>query len=158
MPRSTDPLVIGRVIGDVLEPFTSSIPLRVIYNNCSAIINCCELKSSQIVRQPRVEVGGDDLRTFYTLIMVDPDAPSPGDPNQREYLNCLPIFPKLIAMVGPSSLQPWLPSAPCSFKSTAMAAHHCSTKLQRHHCVYLPAPRSTKSATPSKHPSSLIFA
>ncbi|RDY14760.1 Protein HEADING DATE 3A, partial [Mucuna pruriens] len=79
MPRSTDPLVIGRVIGDVLEPFTSSISLRVLYNNCPEVINCCELKPSQIVNKPRVEIGGDDLRTFYTLVMVDPDAPSPGE-------------------------------------------------------------------------------
>ncbi|MCL7029066.1 hypothetical protein MKW94_003194 [Papaver nudicaule] len=27
------------------------------------------------------------MRTFYTLIMVDPDAPSPSDPRLREYLH-----------------------------------------------------------------------
>ncbi|KAK7295826.1 hypothetical protein RJT34_18738 [Clitoria ternatea] len=90
MPRSgSDPLVIGRVIGDVLEPFTSSVSLRVVYNNSSQVINCCELKPSQIVTQPRVEIGGDDFRTFYTLVMVDPDSPSPGNPDQREYLHWL---------------------------------------------------------------------
>ncbi|TKY64760.1 TWIN SISTER of FT [Spatholobus suberectus] len=89
MPRSTDPLVIGHVIGDVLEPFTSCVSLRVIYDNCSEVINCCELRPSQIVNQPRVEVGGDEFRTFYTLVMVDPDAPSPGNPIQREYLHWL---------------------------------------------------------------------
>ncbi|KAJ1391394.1 Phosphatidylethanolamine-binding, conserved site [Sesbania bispinosa] len=89
MPRSTDPLVIGRVIGDVLDSFTSSVSMRVVYNNSSDVISCCELKPSQIVNQPRVDIGGDDFRTLYTLIMVDPDAPSPGDPNQREYLHWL---------------------------------------------------------------------
>ncbi|ESW11121.1 hypothetical protein PHAVU_008G003700 [Phaseolus vulgaris] len=90
MPRSTNPLVIGGVIGDVLEPFTSSVSLRILYNNIgSEVINCCELKPSQILNQPRVEIGGDDLRTLYTLVMVDPDAPSPGNPNQREYLHWL---------------------------------------------------------------------
>uniref|UniRef100_A0A3Q7GPH4 Flowering locus T n=1 Tax=Solanum lycopersicum TaxID=4081 RepID=A0A3Q7GPH4_SOLLC len=39
--------------------------------------------------QPKVYIGGDDLRTFYTLIMVDPDAPSPSNPNLREYLHWL---------------------------------------------------------------------
>lgn len=70
MPRSSDPLVVGRVIGDVLEPFTRSISLRVVYNNGVEVINSCELKPSQIINQPRVEVGGDDLRTFYTLVPI----------------------------------------------------------------------------------------
>ncbi|KAK7295825.1 hypothetical protein RJT34_18737 [Clitoria ternatea] len=90
MPRSTDPLVIGSVIGDIVDPFTSSISVRIIYNNNIEVINCCQLRPSQILNRPRVEVGGDDLiRTLYTLVMVDPDAPSPGNPNQREYLHWL---------------------------------------------------------------------
>ncbi|KAG4923002.1 hypothetical protein JHK86_051815 [Glycine max] len=89
MPRSTDPLVIGGVIGDVLEPFTSSVSMGIVYNNCPQVINCCELKPSKILNRPRIEIGGDDLRTFYTLVMVDPDAPSPGNPTQREYLHWL---------------------------------------------------------------------
>ncbi|KAF8027781.1 hypothetical protein BT93_E0644 [Corymbia citriodora subsp. variegata] len=86
--RDRDPLVVGRVIGDVLDAFTRSISLRVIYNN-REVNNSCELKPSQVVNQPRIEIGGDDLRTFYTLVMVDPDAPSPSDPNLREYLHWL---------------------------------------------------------------------
>ncbi|GMH11419.1 hypothetical protein Nepgr_013260 [Nepenthes gracilis] len=86
MPRERDPLIVGRVVGDVLEPFTRSIPLRVIYTS-REVANGCELRPSQVDSQPRVEIGGDDLRTFYTLIMVDPDAPSPSDPNLREYLH-----------------------------------------------------------------------
>ncbi|XP_057470638.1 protein HEADING DATE 3A-like [Actinidia eriantha] len=88
MPRERDSLVVGRVIGDVLDPFTRSIGLRVTYNN-KEVSNGCELKPSQVVNQPRVDVGGDDLRTFYTLVMVDPDAPSPSNPNLREYLHWL---------------------------------------------------------------------
>ncbi|XP_061359472.1 protein VERNALIZATION 3-like [Gastrolobium bilobum] len=101
MPRSMDPLVLGRVIGDILDPFTSSVSLRIVYNNNNTeAINCGELKPSQIVNQPRVEVGGHDFRTFYTLIMVDPDAPSPCDPNQREYLHWL--VSNIPATTGPS--------------------------------------------------------
>ncbi|KAI3421408.1 CULLIN_2 domain-containing protein [Psidium guajava] len=85
--RDRDPLVVGRVIGDVLDAFTRSISLRVIYNNNREVNNSCELKPSQVVNQPRIVIGGDDLRTFYTLVMVDPDAPSPSDPNLREYLH-----------------------------------------------------------------------
>ncbi|KAK7304307.1 hypothetical protein VNO77_45175 [Canavalia gladiata] len=87
MPRTVSPLVVGRVIGEVLEPFASSVPLRVIYNYNKEVINSGELKPSQIINHPRVDIGGDDLRTLYTLVMVDPDAPSPSDPNMREYLH-----------------------------------------------------------------------
>nr|AFB71092.1 flowering locus T 3 [Xanthium strumarium] len=88
MARGRDPLVVGRVIGDVLDGFTKSINLTVSYND-REVTNGCELKPSQVVNQPRVEIGGDDLRAFHTLVMVDPDAPSPSDPNLREYLHWL---------------------------------------------------------------------
>ncbi|XP_071702258.1 protein HEADING DATE 3A-like [Rutidosis leptorrhynchoides] len=88
MPRERDPLVVGRVIGDVLDSFTKSINLSVSYND-REVSNGCELKPSQVVNQPRVDIGGDDLRAFHTLVMVDPDAPSPSDPNLREYLHWL---------------------------------------------------------------------
>lgn len=68
MPRSTNPLVISRVIGDVLEPFTSSVAMRIVYNNNTEVVNCSELKPSQIINQPRVDIGGNDLRTLYTLV------------------------------------------------------------------------------------------
>ncbi|KAG5237370.1 hypothetical protein OIU77_013707 [Salix suchowensis] len=88
MPRDREPLSVGRVIGDVLDPFTRSISLRVNYNS-REVNNGCELKPSHVVSQPRVDIGGEDLRTFYTLVMVDPDAPSPSNPNLREYLHWL---------------------------------------------------------------------
>ncbi|KAK4745733.1 hypothetical protein SAY87_012045 [Trapa incisa] len=66
MPRDGDPLVVGRVIGDVLDPFTRSISLRVSYST-REVTNGCEMKPSQVVSQPRVDIGGQDLRTFYTL-------------------------------------------------------------------------------------------
>ncbi|PIA29709.1 hypothetical protein AQUCO_05800072v1 [Aquilegia coerulea] len=87
MPRERDPLVVGRVVGDVLDPFQRSLQLGVFYGN-REINNGCELKPSVVVSQPRVEIGGDDL-TFYTLVMIDPDAPSPSDAHQREYLHWL---------------------------------------------------------------------
>lgn len=71
MPGKTiNPLVVGRVIGDVLDPFTSSISMRVLYNNNKEVINSGEFKPSQIINQPRVDIGGDDLRTLYTLVFV----------------------------------------------------------------------------------------
>ncbi|KAK2359308.1 hypothetical protein P8452_63542 [Trifolium repens] len=84
--KSTNPLVVGGVIGDVLDPFTNSVSLRVIYENNKEVFNSGELKPSQIVNPPRVQVGGNDIRTLYTLVMLNPDAPSPSDPNMGEYL------------------------------------------------------------------------
>jgi len=67
MARETDPLVVSRVVGGVLNPFTRSTPLRVIYAS-REVTNVREFKPSQVVNQPRVEIGGNDLRTFYTLV------------------------------------------------------------------------------------------
>ncbi|KAJ4793314.1 Flowering locus T [Rhynchospora pubera] len=86
--QRADPLVVARVIGDVLDPFVRAAPLRVTYGS-REVNNGCELKPSQVVNKPRVDVGGNDLRTFYTLVMVDPDAPSPSEPNHRETLHWL---------------------------------------------------------------------
>lgn len=66
MVRHRDPLVVGGVVGDVLDPFSPSIGLRIVYGR--NLTNGCGLKPSQVVQPPRVDVGGDDLRTFYTLV------------------------------------------------------------------------------------------
>ncbi|RYQ88155.1 hypothetical protein Ahy_B09g095531 isoform B [Arachis hypogaea] len=96
---SKDPLVVGRVIGDVLDPFESSIPIRVTYNNRD-VCNGCEFKPSQVVHQPRVAIGGVDLRNLYTLVAVNPDAPSPSNPSLREHLHWL--VTDIPATTGPS--------------------------------------------------------
>ncbi|XP_048502480.1 protein FLOWERING LOCUS T-like isoform X2 [Beta vulgaris subsp. vulgaris] len=83
-----DSLVVGQVIGDVLDPFTRSATLRVIYES-REVINACEFKPSQVVNPPRIEILGNNARALYTLVMVDPDAPSPGSPTEREYLHWL---------------------------------------------------------------------
>nr|WPN08178.1 flowering locus T [Hemerocallis fulva] len=82
----TDPLIIGRVVGDVLDPFTKSNTFRIFYSS-REVTNGREFKPSQVVHQPRVEIGGNDHMTFYTLVMVDPDAPSPSNPHLREYVH-----------------------------------------------------------------------
>ncbi|RIA04728.1 hypothetical protein BRARA_K01007 [Brassica rapa] len=69
-----DPLVVGRVVGDVLECFTRSIDLRVTYGQ-REVTNGLDLRPSQVLNKPRV--------------MVDPDVPSPSNPHLREYLHWL---------------------------------------------------------------------
>lgn len=69
MNLERDPLVLGRVIGDVLDRFTRSVTLRVTYGSRD-MGNGREFKPSQVVNQPRVEVGGTDLRNLYTLVRI----------------------------------------------------------------------------------------
>ncbi|KAK9938831.1 hypothetical protein M0R45_015549 [Rubus argutus] len=68
MARMSDPLVVGRVIGDVVDYF------------------------SPITTKPKVEVHGGDLRSFFTLVMTDPDVPGPSDPFLKEHLHCQPTY------------------------------------------------------------------
>nr|CAI61980.1 TERMINAL FLOWER 1 protein [Impatiens balsamina] len=83
---STEPLAVGRVIGDVIDPFVLAVKMLVTYNN-KQVYNGYELFPSQITSKPRVEVHGGDLRTFYTLVMTDPDVPGPSDPYLKEHLH-----------------------------------------------------------------------
>nr|QLM02139.1 flowering locus T 1C_1 [Elleanthus aurantiacus] len=86
MMHGRDPLVLGQVVGDVLDPFVRSAMLRVVFNN-KEITNGTGLRQSAVMNPPRVEIGGDGEQTLYTLVMVDPDAPSPTNPANREYLH-----------------------------------------------------------------------
>ncbi|KAI6672320.1 hypothetical protein NL676_000226 [Syzygium grande] len=87
MSRLIEPLSVGRVVGDVVDIFTPTVKLNVIYNSNKRVSNGHELMPAVIVSRPRAEVGGDDMREAYTLIMTDPDAPSPSDPRLREHLH-----------------------------------------------------------------------
>ncbi|GER24603.1 flowering locus T-like 1 protein [Striga asiatica] len=81
------PLVVSRVVGDVLTPFTPTVELRVFSENGRLIYNGSSLRPSQVASRPRIEIGDTDFRTFYTLVMVDADAPSPSNPQFKEYLH-----------------------------------------------------------------------
>lgn len=68
MPGSErNPLVLGRVIGDVIDPFTRVFPFRVIYNG-RKVNNGCDLRPSAVSREPRIEVGESDMRTLFSLV------------------------------------------------------------------------------------------
>nr|QLM02144.1 flowering locus T 1B [Gomphichis scaposa] len=64
---SRDPLVVGNVVGDVLDPFVRSASMTVIYNN-KDVTNGSELKPSMVANEPRVEIHGCNFTTFYTLV------------------------------------------------------------------------------------------
>ncbi|XAR71737.1 hypothetical protein NMG60_11018140 [Bertholletia excelsa] len=82
-----DPLTVGRVVGEVVDTFIPSVRMSVIYNSNKQVSNGHELMPSVVASRPRVEIGGEGMRASYTLIMTDPDAPSPSDPYLREHLH-----------------------------------------------------------------------
>nr|AOM81062.1 centroradialis protein [Oxybasis rubra] len=81
-----DPLIIGRVIGDVIDHFNPSVRMCVTYNH-TQVYNGHELFPSVVTLKPRVRVLDGDLKSFFTLIMTDPDVPGPSDPYLKEHLH-----------------------------------------------------------------------
>ncbi|CAL1397613.1 unnamed protein product [Linum trigynum] len=87
---SIEPLIVGKVIGDVLDPFHPLVELTVHYGS-RKISNGCEIKPSAALQKPFVQIVRDApppiSSVLYTLVMVDPDAPSPSEPRLREWLH-----------------------------------------------------------------------
>ncbi|XP_031501431.1 protein BROTHER of FT and TFL 1-like isoform X2 [Nymphaea colorata] len=74
------------VIGDVLRPFSPSIMMEVRYGSMTLMSGSAK-KPSEVAMVPLVRIGGGISNgMLYTLIMVDPDHPSPSRPTQREQL------------------------------------------------------------------------
>ncbi|CAK7329100.1 unnamed protein product [Dovyalis caffra] len=98
MSKMSDPLVVGRVIGDVIDYFTPNVKMTISYNSNKQVFNGHELFPSAVTHKPKVEVHGGDMRSFFTLVgyiyiyihvMTDPDVPGPSDPYLREHLHWL---------------------------------------------------------------------
>nr|QRW38683.1 TFL-like PEBP family member protein [Saccharum hybrid cultivar SP80-3280] len=87
MSRVLEPLVVGKVIGEVIDNFNPTVKMTVTYGSNKQVFNGHELFPSAVLSKPRVEVQGDDMRSFFTLVMTDPDVPGPSDPYLREHLH-----------------------------------------------------------------------
>lgn len=68
MGTEMEPLVVGRVIGEVLDYFIPSIKMAVSYNSNKLVFNGHEFYPSALTSKPRVEVQGEDLRSLFTLV------------------------------------------------------------------------------------------
>ena len=68
MSMSVEPLVVVRVIGEVLDSFNPCVKMIVTYNSNKLVFNGHEIYPSAVVSKPRVEVQGGDLRSFFTLV------------------------------------------------------------------------------------------
>ncbi|CAN1284501.1 Protein MOTHER of FT and TFL1 [Linum perenne] len=84
MARSIEPLIVGKVIGDVIDFFNPTVELTVHYGS-RKVSNGCEIKPSAAAQKPVVQVLHD--APFSSVVMVDPDAPSPSEPRLREWLH-----------------------------------------------------------------------
>ncbi|XP_022954539.1 protein MOTHER of FT and TFL1-like [Cucurbita moschata] len=90
MAASVDPLVVERVIGDVVDMFVPSATMSVYYNS-KHVTNGCNLRPSLTDDPPRILMSSLNLSDFYTLVMVDPDAPSPSEPYMREWVHWIVV-------------------------------------------------------------------
>ncbi|XP_077234473.1 protein SELF-PRUNING-like [Tasmannia lanceolata] len=87
MARMIEPLVVGRVIGDVLDSFIPTVKMIVTYNSNKQVCNGHEFYPSSVTSKPKVEINGGDMRSFFTLVMTDPDVPGPSDPYLKEHIH-----------------------------------------------------------------------
>nr|WGZ76174.1 phosphatidylethanolamine-binding protein [Solanum melongena] len=86
--ESVDPLVAGKVIGDVVDMFFPAVEFTVEYASKQITNNGVEIKPAAAAQKPRVHIkGSPDSNNLYTLVMADPDAPSPTQPTFREWLH-----------------------------------------------------------------------
>lgn len=65
MASSVDPLVVGRVIGDVVDMFVPSVDMSVNYG--SKYVNGCDIKPSMAASPPKVSISGRP-NELYTLV------------------------------------------------------------------------------------------
>ncbi|KQK18442.1 hypothetical protein BRADI_1g42510v3 [Brachypodium distachyon] len=84
-----DPLELGKVIGEVVDRFVPTMVLSVRFGT-KVLTNGCEIKPSVAVAAPAVQIGGG-VGDLFTLVMIDPDAPSPSEPSMREWLHWLVV-------------------------------------------------------------------
>ncbi|XP_039067958.1 protein MOTHER of FT and TFL1-like [Hibiscus syriacus] len=85
MATSVDPLVVCRVIGDVIDMFVPTVTMSVYYGS-KHVSNGCDIKPSMAINPPKVAIDGISDQLF-TLVMTDPDAPSPSEPSMREWVH-----------------------------------------------------------------------
>ncbi|URD90047.1 Cen-like protein [Musa troglodytarum] len=88
MARLSDPLAVGRVIGEVIDSFHPSVRMMVTYNSSKLVCNGHEFYPSAVVSEPRVAVQCGDMRSFFTLVsMPQPPQLSSPRPHCSIHLN-----------------------------------------------------------------------
>jgi hypothetical protein len=65
-----EPLVVGRVVGDVIDAFTPAADMSVTYP-VRQVNNGCEIKTSALVDRPRVRIHANRSDALYTLVLLN---------------------------------------------------------------------------------------
>lgn len=68
MASSVDPLVVGRVIGDVVDMFIPTVIMSVKFTS-KHVTNGCDIKPSVAAAIPDVKISGHS-NDFYTLVYI----------------------------------------------------------------------------------------
>lgn len=69
--RSVDPLVVGKVIGDVLDMFVPVVDFTVEYASKQISNNGVEIKPAEAAQKPRVHIKGSlHSNNLYTLVRL----------------------------------------------------------------------------------------
>ncbi|RXH96622.1 hypothetical protein DVH24_009126 [Malus domestica] len=57
-----------------------------VYFGSKHVTNGCDIKPSMAINPPKITFTGHPGE-LYTLVMTDPDAPSPSEPSMREWVH-----------------------------------------------------------------------
>ncbi|PWZ16040.1 hypothetical protein Zm00014a_020428 [Zea mays] len=139
-----DPLVVGRVIGDVVDLFVPTVAVSARFG-AKDLTNGCEIKPSVAAAAPAVLIAGR-ANDLFTLVMTDPDAPSPSEPTMRELLHwyggetvvpyvgprppvgihryVLVVYQQKARVTAPPSLAPATEATRARFSNRAFADRH----------------------------------
>ena len=71
MAAHVDPLVVGRVIGDVVDLFVPTVAMSVRFGT-KDLTNGCDIKPSIAADAPAVQIAGrgDDLFTLVSTVLI----------------------------------------------------------------------------------------
>jgi hypothetical protein len=69
MAAHVDPLVVGRVIGDVVDLFVPTVAMSVRFGT-KDLTNGCEIKPSMAAAAPAVQIAGR-ANDLFTLVSTD---------------------------------------------------------------------------------------
>ncbi|KAI5068446.1 hypothetical protein GOP47_0016791 [Adiantum capillus-veneris] len=94
VPVTKEQLEKAKIVPGVVSSLGSElVDLRVLYKELE-VVNGLALRKAQTQIKPHVELHGPSAGSahdFYTLLMVDPDAPSPTKPSFRNFLHWLVV-------------------------------------------------------------------
>eukprot|EP00897_Mesotaenium_endlicherianum_P007303 jgi/Mesen1/6600/ME000338S05782 len=74
-----------KIVGDVIDKFSPKVELEIVYGS-TPVLPAGALRKAGTQDSPIVRLGaGSEDSAFYALLLVDPDAPDPSNPQMREY-------------------------------------------------------------------------